>query len=79
MRDLPSVRRTAPGEWTVVRPRIGFGPPETHTASTAAAAWRWLRNIERPGSHGLTERARNVATGVGSIPRWERRRFPYQP
>jgi len=74
-----TVRRTGPGQWTVTRPRLGFGPPELHTAPTAAAAWRWLRRIAPApgrGAHAGTERARNVATALATRPRWDQR-LPY--
>lgn len=72
------VRKTAPGEWTVTRPRVGFGGPEVVTRPTARAAWRWLRSLERRGAHvAAGDRARHVATGVATQPRWARKR-PFQ-
>ena len=58
MKPRTSVRKTGPAEWTVTRPRLGFAPvPEIHTASTAQAAWRWLRRVEKPrGGGAATER-----------------------
>jgi hypothetical protein len=52
-RDPAVIRRTGPGEWTVIRPRIGFGAPERLTASSQAAAIVRLERIAR-GSFGST-------------------------
>jgi hypothetical protein len=61
VRPRVTVRKTDAG-WVVTRPRLGFAPdPETHTADTAQAAWRWLRRVEKPrGGGAATERARTT-------------------
>lgn len=78
MKDRITVRRTAPREWTITRPRIGFGPPEIHTATTAPAAWRWLRTVEKTrGGGAAAERAHGHRDGLGAIPGWEPYRYRY--
>jgi hypothetical protein len=80
VKDRTTVRRAAPGQWTITRPRIGFGPPETRTEPTAAAAWRWLRVVEKNrGGSAATDRAHNVADGLATLPRWDPWRYRYLP
>jgi hypothetical protein len=80
MRDRATIRRTGPGQWTVVRPRAGFAPPEVHTTDSAAAAWRWLATATKPrGGHSATDRAANYADAIGSYPRWDPWRYRWAP
>lgn len=71
MKPRPSVRKTDAG-WVVSRPRLGFAPdPETYTATTAQAAWRWLQRIEKPrGGGAAAERSPQRANGISAVPGW---------
>lgn len=81
MRDRVNVRKTGPGEWTITRPRLGFGGPEVLTARTGALALRLVRQLDKlRGGHGEDEgRAYNVADGLATIPRWDPAPFRFWP
>jgi hypothetical protein len=66
-----TVRKT-PAGWVVTRPRLGFAPePETFTADSAPAAWRWLRRVEKPrGGSAIVERTVSGGHSIAPFPRW---------
>ncbi|WP_154697025.1 hypothetical protein [Lentzea guizhouensis] len=60
MRDRVSIRKTAPQEWTVTWPRLGFGDPEV----TSFASWAGARDHVV----GLLARLRWGSTDTGTEP-----------
>lgn len=62
MRDRIRIRRTAPQEWTVTIPTIGFGPPEVWAFPVWADAMRYADATWR-------DRARNTGSTVIELER----------
>lgn len=72
MKDRVDVRKTGPREWTITRPRLGFGDPEVLTATTGAQAFRLLRRLEKPrGAGGGTDRSHQHQDGLSASPLWD--------
>lgn len=55
-------------QWTVTRPRLGFGAPESHTFPTQQAALQWVdQRIGRQGSLAATAERRTTTHGMAVV------------
>ncbi|GAA1281398.1 hypothetical protein [Saccharothrix xinjiangensis] len=74
MRDRVSIRKTAPGTWTITRPRAGFGGPEVLTAESQAAAVARLDRIRAALHVGSTvvqiERRQHATDALNPVSPW---------
>lgn len=72
MRDRITIRRTAPGRWSVRTPPFGFGQGETaHHATHTEAVHDADRRIRRDSSNvATTESAWQPTDRVSTTPAW---------
>jgi hypothetical protein len=62
VRDRIRIRKTAPQEWTVTRPRIGFSGPEITGHPTWSKAMRHIDDVLGAKRWGSTETGVERAT-----------------
>lgn len=80
MRDRIQIRKTAPQQWTVTRPRLGFGAPEVTTWSRWAEARDHIALVlasrQWGGTETDTDRPAPVTDCLNPISPWTPLWFP---